>query len=138
MNFVKDLGADGVLPRRTVLLNRSMYRTRSNSIMTSHDLYLNLNIVVYHNPDNHKFTIPVRGVYRTSQKPNIIGVKDSHRTDSGVHESAKDRAAARSASLSTSHNCTPTMRWAPLVAGQPKFGWVRGRYFTCWSKSAKG
>jgi dihydrodipicolinate synthase/N-acetylneuraminate lyase len=34
----------------------------------------------YHNPDNHKFTIPVSIFGELVKKPNIIGMKDSHRT----------------------------------------------------------
>jgi hypothetical protein len=44
------------------------------------DLFPTLNIVVYHNPDNHKFTIPVAAFKELIKKPNIIGMKDSHRT----------------------------------------------------------
>ena len=44
------------------------------------DLFPTLNIVIYHNPDNHKFTIPVSAFNELVKKPNIIGMKDSHRT----------------------------------------------------------
>ena len=44
------------------------------------DLFPNLNIVIYHNPDNHKFTIPVSAFKELVKKSNIIGMKDSHRT----------------------------------------------------------
>src|SRR5213596_1512690 len=58
MNFVKDLGVDGVL------LGVSYYETLhvQDAIKFYYDiadLFPNLNIVIYHNPDNHKFTIPV-------------------------------------------------------------------------------
>ena len=79
MNFVKDLGADGVL------LGVPYYETLhvQDAIKFYHDiadLYPNLNIVVYHNPDNHKFTIPVAAFTELVKKPSIIGMKDSHRT----------------------------------------------------------
>jgi len=79
MNFVKDLGADGVL------LGVPYYETLhvQDAIKFYHDiadLYPNLNIVIYHNPDNHKFTIPVAAFQELVKRPNIIGMKDSHRT----------------------------------------------------------
>ena len=79
MNFVKDLGADGVL------LGVPYYETLhvQDAIKSYHDiadLFPSLNIVVYHNPDNHKFTIPVAAFKELIKKPSIIGMKDSHRT----------------------------------------------------------
>jgi len=79
MNFVKDLGADGVL------LGVPYYETLhvQDAIKFYHDiadLFPSLNIVVYHNPDNHKFTIPVAAFKELVKKPSIIGMKDSHRT----------------------------------------------------------
>ena len=79
MNFVKDLGADGVL------LGVPYYETLhvQDAVKFYHDIadsFPNLNIVVYHNPDNHKFTIPVAAFKELVKKSNIIGMKDSHRT----------------------------------------------------------
>src|SRR5438046_8844876 len=79
MNFVKDLGADGVL------LGVPYYETLhvQDAIKFYHDiadLFPNLNIVIYHNPDNHKFTIPVSDFKELVKKSNIIGLKNSHRT----------------------------------------------------------
>ena len=79
MNFVKDLGADGVL------LGVPYYETLhvQDAIKFYHDiadLFPTLNIVIYHNPENHKFTIPVAAFKELVKKPNIIGMKDSHRT----------------------------------------------------------
>jgi len=79
MNFVKDLAADGVL------LGVPYYETLhvQDAIKFYHDvadLFPSLNIVVYHNPENHKFTIPVGAFKELVKKPNIIGMKDSHRT----------------------------------------------------------
>ena len=77
MNFVKDTGADGVL------LGVPYYETLhvQDAIKFYHDiadLFPTLNIVIYHNPDNHKFTIPVAAFKELVKKPNIIGMKDSH------------------------------------------------------------
>ncbi len=79
MNFVKDLGADGVL------LGVPYYETLhvQDAIKFYHDiadLFPTLNIVIYHNPGNHKFTIPVAAFKELVKKPSIIGMKDSHRT----------------------------------------------------------
>jgi trans-o-hydroxybenzylidenepyruvate hydratase-aldolase len=79
MNFVKDLGADGVL------LGVPYYESLhpQDAVKFFHDiadLFPTLNILVYHNPDNHKFTIPVAIFSELVKKPNIIGMKDSHRT----------------------------------------------------------
>jgi trans-o-hydroxybenzylidenepyruvate hydratase-aldolase len=79
MNFVKDLGADGVL------LGVPYYETlhHQDAVKFYHDiadLFPTLNILIYHNPDNHKFTIPVSIFGELVKKPNIIGMKDSHRT----------------------------------------------------------
>ena len=79
MNFVKDLGADGVL------LGVPYYETLhvQDAVKFYHDiadLFPTLNIVIYHNPGNHKFTIPVAAFRELVKKPNIIGMKDSHRT----------------------------------------------------------
>jgi len=70
MNFVKDLGADGVL------LGVPYYEPLhvQDAIKFYHDiadLYPNLNIVVYHNPDNHKFTIPVAAENRARQNQRV-------------------------------------------------------------------
>lgn len=79
MNFVKETGADGVL------LGVPYYETLhvQDAIKFYHDiadLFPTLNIVVYHNPENHKFTLPVAAFKELVKKPNIIGMKDSHRT----------------------------------------------------------
>lgn len=79
MNFVKDLGADGVL------LGVPYYEQLPvpDAVKFFHDiadLFPKLNILVYHNPENHKFTIPVSAFKELVKSPNIIGMKDSHRT----------------------------------------------------------
>lgn len=79
MNFVKELGADGVL------LGVPYYETLPvpDAIQFYHDiakLFSNLNILIYHNPENHKFTMPVAAFKELIKNPNIIGMKDSHRT----------------------------------------------------------
>ena len=58
MNFVKDTGADGVL------LGVPYYETLplADAVRFFHDIadmFPTLNILIYHNPGNHKFTLPV-------------------------------------------------------------------------------
>ncbi len=79
MNFVKDTAADGVL------LGVPYYETLpvDDAVRFYHDiadLFPTLNILVYHNPGNHKFTLPVGAFKELVKKPSIIGMKDSHRT----------------------------------------------------------
>ncbi len=79
MNFVKDSGADGVL------LGVPYYETLPvpDAIQFYHDiaeLFPTLNILIYHNPDNHHFTMPVAAFKELTKNPTIIGMKDSHRT----------------------------------------------------------
>jgi dihydrodipicolinate synthase/N-acetylneuraminate lyase len=85
MNFVKTLGADGVL------LGVPYYETLpvADAIRFYHDiadLFPTLNIVIYHNPENHKITIPVAAFKELVKKPTIIGMKDSHRTTQGFQQ----------------------------------------------------
>ena len=35
--------------------------------------------MIYHNPANHKTTIPVSVFSKIVESPNVIGMKDSHR-----------------------------------------------------------
>src|SRR5581483_2400472 len=78
-NFVKDLGADGMF------LGDPYYEALhvQDAITIYHDisyLFTNQNILIYKNPDNYKFSIPVSAFTELVKKPNIIGMKDSHRT----------------------------------------------------------
>jgi trans-o-hydroxybenzylidenepyruvate hydratase-aldolase len=82
MKFVKDLAADGVL------LGVPYYETLhvQDAIKFYHeiaDMFPRLSILIYHNPENHKFTIPVSAFKELIKKPNIVGMKDSHRTTQG-------------------------------------------------------
>src|SRR4030067_2073991 len=79
MNFVKGLGADGVL------LGVPYYETLhvQDGIKFYHDiadLFPTLNIVIYHNPENHKFTIPVAAFKELVKPQTIICMNDSQRT----------------------------------------------------------
>jgi len=37
-------------------------------------------VMIYHNPTHHRVTIPVSAFKKLTEKPNIVGMKDSHRT----------------------------------------------------------
>ena len=79
MNFVKETAADGVL------LGVPYYETLpvDDAIRFYHDIadmFPTLNILIYHNPGNHKFTLPVGAFKELVKKPSIVGMKDSHRT----------------------------------------------------------
>ncbi len=79
MNFVKETAADGVL------LGVPYYETLpvDDAVRFYHDIadmFPTLNILIYHNPGNHKFTLPVGAFKELVKKPSIVGMKDSHRT----------------------------------------------------------
>jgi 4-(2-carboxyphenyl)-2-oxobut-3-enoate aldolase len=81
MNFVKETAADGVL------LGVPYYETLpvDDAVRFYHDIadmFPTLNILIYHNPGNHKFTLPVGAFKELVKKPSIVGMKDSHRTTS--------------------------------------------------------
>jgi len=72
-------------------------------------------------PDNHKFTIPV-AVSRNGQEPNIIGMKDSHRTTQAFII-CKNRPGKISF-VNQSH-LYPYYSWE-RSCWSTKFGWDRG------------
>ncbi len=78
MEFVRDIKADGVL------LGVPYYWPSSvgDAVRFYQDiggLFPDLAIVIYHNPEIHKFTFPVSAFQKLVQVPNIVGMKDSHR-----------------------------------------------------------
>ena len=44
------------------------------------DALPNMGVMIYHNPTHHRVTIPVGAFKKITEKPNIVGMKDSHRT----------------------------------------------------------
>jgi 4-(2-carboxyphenyl)-2-oxobut-3-enoate aldolase len=78
MKFVREAGGEGVLlglpyydpmPVRDI---PTFYRTMS-------EMFPDLSIMIYHNPENHRVHIPV-GVFQELVKlPNVVAMKDSHR-----------------------------------------------------------
>lgn len=78
MKFVREAGGEGVLlglpyydplPVRDV---PTFYRTLS-------ELFPELSIMVYHNPENHRVHIPVPVFKELVKLPNVVAMKDSHR-----------------------------------------------------------
>ena len=77
--FAQEAGADGLL------LGVPFYyqATVDNAVQFYHDIadaFPKLGVMIYHNPTHHRVTIPVGAFKKITQKPNIVGMKDSHRT----------------------------------------------------------
>jgi trans-o-hydroxybenzylidenepyruvate hydratase-aldolase len=77
--FAQDAGADGLL------LGVPFYyqATVDNAVQFYHDIadaFPKLGVMIYHNPTHHRVTIPVAAFKKITQKSNIVGMKDSHRT----------------------------------------------------------
>ncbi len=77
--FAQDAGADGVL------LGVPFYYQASvdNAVQFYHDVadaLPKMGVMIYHNPTHHRVTIPVSAFKKLTEKPNIVGMKDSHRT----------------------------------------------------------
>jgi trans-o-hydroxybenzylidenepyruvate hydratase-aldolase len=78
LKFVEDIGGDGTLLGLPYYSNQTadyiyeFYRQIG-------ELFPNLAIMIYHNPENHKTTIPTAVFNRLVTIPNLVGMKDSHR-----------------------------------------------------------
>ena len=78
LKFIRDLGGDGSLlgvPYYDLLGTNTVV----NFYKEICEMFPDLGILVYHNPENHKFTFPVSIFNKLIENPNIIGMKDSHR-----------------------------------------------------------
>lgn len=78
LKFVQELGADGTL------LGVPYYDAQTPDFIAEFyrqiaEMFPKLGFLIYHNPVNHKVTIPVSVFPKLVQVPNIIGMKDSHR-----------------------------------------------------------
>jgi len=72
-------GADGVLLGVPYYLPSTV----DNAIQFIHDiadLVPDMGVLIYHNPPIHRITIPVEAFTKITEKPNVVGMKDSHRT----------------------------------------------------------
>ncbi len=79
MKFVKEDGGEGVL------LGLPYYDGLSVPKIIDFyrqlcELFPDLSVMIYHNPPNHKATIPVRAFPELIKNPNIVAMKDSHRS----------------------------------------------------------
>jgi trans-o-hydroxybenzylidenepyruvate hydratase-aldolase len=77
--FAQEAGADGLL------LGVPFYYAASvdNAVQFYHDVadaLPKMGVMIYHNPTHHRVTIPVSAFKKIAEKPNIVGMKDSHRT----------------------------------------------------------
>ena len=79
MEFIREIGADGTL------LGLPYYDTKSAEYIAEFytqiaERFPELGILIYHNPANHKSTIPVSAFRKIIKSPNIVGMKDGHRS----------------------------------------------------------
>lgn len=79
MKVVEEAGADGVLAGVPYYIPSTV----ENAVQFYHDiagLFPKLGILIYHNPPLHRVTLPVEAFKKITEKPNVVGMKDSHRT----------------------------------------------------------
>jgi dihydrodipicolinate synthase/N-acetylneuraminate lyase len=79
MKFAAAAGADGVLCGVPFYFPATV----DNAVQFYLDLadaFPNLGIVIYHNPPLHHVTLPVSAFEKLVTRPNIVAMKDSHRT----------------------------------------------------------
>jgi dihydrodipicolinate synthase/N-acetylneuraminate lyase len=79
MKFAAEIGADGVLCGVPFYFPSTV----DNAVQFYHDIadaFPQLGIVIYHNPPLHHVTLPVAAFKRLVTRPNIVAMKDSHRT----------------------------------------------------------
>ncbi len=79
MEFAAAAGADGVLCGVPFYFPSTV----DNAVQFYHDIadaFPQLGIVIYHNPPLHHVTLPVAAFEKLVTRPNIVAMKDSHRT----------------------------------------------------------
>jgi hypothetical protein len=127
--FAQEAGADGVL------LGVPFYyqATVDNAVQFYHDVadaLPKMGVMIYHNPTHHRVMIPVGAFKKITQKPNIVGMKDSHRTPLQFVElmnSVKGKI-----SVFVNQNQAFPMRCSALQdVGPSTFGWDRRRSSRC-------
>jgi dihydrodipicolinate synthase/N-acetylneuraminate lyase len=78
MRFIRESGADGVLAAVPFYFPATV----DNAVQFYLDLadaYPDFPILIYHNPPLHRVRLPIEAVARLAERPNIVGMKDSHR-----------------------------------------------------------
>ncbi|HEX9879511.1 MAG TPA: dihydrodipicolinate synthase family protein [Candidatus Binatia bacterium] len=79
MKLAQEAGAEGVL----VGVPFYFPSTVDNAVRFYHDIaqmFPDLAIMIYHNPTLHNVTLPVEAFKSITQSPNVVAMKDSHRT----------------------------------------------------------
>jgi len=79
MEFIRDAGADAVI----VGVPYYFPSTVANAVRFYHDvaeMFPTLAVLIYHNPTLHHVTLPVDAFIEITKSPNVIGMKDSHRS----------------------------------------------------------
>ena len=95
MKVVQEAGADGVLAGVPYYIPSTV----ENAIRFYHDLadaFPKLGILIYHNPPLHRVNLPVEAFKKITEKPQVVGIKDSHRTTMAFmhfQETVKDKMA---------------------------------------------
>ncbi len=85
MEFIRDAGADAVI----VGVPYYFPSTVKNAVRFYHDIaemFPTLGVLIYHNPTLHNVTLPVDAFKAIIESPNVIGMKDSHRSPAAFME----------------------------------------------------
>lgn len=85
MEFIRDAGADAVI----VGVPYYFPSTVANAVRFYRDvaeMFPTLGILIYHNPTLHHVTLPVAAFTEIAKIPNVIGMKDSHRSPAAFME----------------------------------------------------
>ena len=125
MEYAAKAGADGVLVGVPYYFPSSV----ENAIQFYHDLadaFPQLGIMIYHNPYNHRITIPVEAFKKIVEKPNIVAMKDSQRTPMQFMH-LRRLCGGESAFLPTRYSSIRICCWALRGAGRSTPGWDHRR-----------
>ena len=79
LEFIRDAGADAVI----VGVPYYFPSTVANAVRFYRDvaaMFPTLGILIYHNPTLHHVTLPIDAFTEITKSPNVIGMKDSHRS----------------------------------------------------------
>ncbi len=79
LEFIRDAGADAVI----VGVPYYFPSTVANAVRFYRDvaaMFPSLGILIYHNPTLHHVTLPIDAFTEITKSPNVIGMKDSHRS----------------------------------------------------------
>ena len=128
--FAQEAGADGVL------CGVPFYypSTVENAVQFYHDIadaFPRLGIGIYHNPPLHKITLPVLAFEKLITRPNIVFMKDSHRTPLEFTKLIKIVKDKISVFVMQARRCILTCSTARRAAGRSMPGWDLRHCFVC-------